>query len=141
MMLAALIGLGWAGVHYYRRIRRRTQALMQLLEHADHLERDLRECRERLERAHSMMAVAPGVPASGEPDARAAVDAGLRSLLEHRLWIRDHAEDATQLELDRAVDALTQARNQLEPQLKALDQAQRELDQAVLDRLDRGNPA
>jgi hypothetical protein len=111
-----------------------------MLDDADRLETDLKECRRRLDRAHAVMAVAPGVPAAGQSDARLAVDAGLRSLLEHRLWIRDRAPDASQQELDAAVTALAQARRQLEPQLRALDEAQRELDQAVRDHLDREAP-
>jgi hypothetical protein len=121
----------------YRHLRRRTNALHRLLDDADHLESDLKECRQRLDRAHAVMAVAPGVPAAGESDARLAVDAGLRSLLEHRLWIRDRAPDASQRELDAAVSALAQARARLEPQLQALDHAQRELDQAVREHIER----
>lgn len=139
LILAALAiaAFGWLG---YRRLHRRGQALRRMLDDADRLETDLKECRRRLDRAHAVMAVAPGVPAAGQSDARLAVDAGLRSLLEHRLWIRDRAPDASQQELDAAVTALAQARRQLEPQLRALDEAQRELDQAVRDHLDREAP-
>jgi hypothetical protein len=139
LILAALAiaAFGWA---QYRRLRRRGQALHRMLDDADCLEADLKDCRRRLDRAHAVMAVVPGVPAAGESDARLAVDAGLRSLLEHRLWIRDRAPDASQQELDAAVAALAQARERLEPQLQALDHAQRELDQAVREHLDRESP-
>lgn len=136
IVLAALAVAAFA-VLSYRRLRRRTNALHCLLDDADHLESDLKECRRRLDRAHAVMAVAPGVPAAGESDARLAVDAGLRSLLEHRLWIRDRAPDASQQELDAAVSALALARARLEPQLLALDHAQRELDQAVREHIER----
>ncbi len=120
-----------------KRLRRRTRALRRLLDDADDLEHDLRECRQRLDRAHAVMAVAPGVPATGETAARESVDAGLRSLLEHRLWIRDRAPDADQHELDAAVRALRDARARLQPQLVALDHAQRDLDQAVRERIEK----
>lgn len=121
----------------YRRLHRRNLALHRLLDDADRLETDLRECRQRLDRAHAVMAAAPGEPVAGENDARQAVDAGLRSLLEHRLWIRDHSPRATQKELDNAVTALSHARANLEPQLRALDHAQRGLEQAVRERIER----
>jgi len=121
----------------YRRLHRRNLALHRLLDDADRLETDLRECRQRLDRAHAVMAAAPGEPVAGEADARQAVDAGLRSLLEHRLWIRDHSPRATQKELDHAVTALSHARANLEPQLRALDHAQRGLEQAVRERIER----
>lgn len=120
----------------YRRARRRNLALHQLLDDADRLESDLKECRQRLDRAHAVMA-SPGVPVAGEADARQAVDAGLRSLLEHRLWIRDHSPSASQKELDSAVTALARARARLEPQLRELDHAQRGLEQAVRERIER----
>ncbi|HET7267005.1 MAG TPA: hypothetical protein VFJ15_02765 [Oleiagrimonas sp.] len=121
----------------YRRIQRRNLALRRLLDDADRLESDLKECRQRLDRAHAVMAAAPGTPLAGETDARQAVDAGLRSLLEHRLWIRDQSARASLKELDNAVTALSRARASLEPQLRALDHAQRGLEQAVRERIGR----
>lgn len=138
LVVAIIVAVG--GLLRHRRLRRRTLAVRHLLDDADRLEADLKECRQRLDRAHAVMAVAPGVPAAGEVNARHAIDSGLRSLLEHRLWIRDRAPTATQQELDTAVDALTQARARLEAQLRALDNAQRELDQAVRERIEREAP-
>lgn len=125
-----------ASLLHFRHLRRRHAALHQLLDHADQLEADLKECRQRLDRAHAVMEVSPGQPVTGEADAREAVDAGLRSLLEHRLWIRDHSPRASQRELDDAVTALDRARSKLEPQLRALDHAQRELEQAVREHIE-----
>src|SRR5699024_8141280 len=115
----------------YRRLHRRHKALQQLLDDADRLESDLKTCRQQLDRAHAVMAVSPDVPVAGESDARQAVDAGLRSLLEHRLWIRDRAPQASQKDLEGAAEAMSRARAKLESQLRALDQAQRGLEQAV----------
>lgn len=121
----------------YRRMSRRHTALRQLLDDADRLESDLKTCRQQLDRAHAVMAVSPDVPVAGESDARQAVETGLRSLLEHRLWIRDRAPQASQKELEDAAAAMSHARARLEAQLRALDQAQRELEQAVREHIDR----
>lgn len=102
-----------------------------LLEGADQLETDIKKCRSLLARAHAAVAVAPQVPAAGSADAQGAIDQALRSLLAHRLWIRDHAPQATQAELDTAVDALTHAHQAVRGQLAALIAAQQELDAAV----------
>lgn len=135
----------FAGLVFYGRRalldRRRTNALRALLENADQLEKDLMECRQRLNEAHAVMTATSGAPAHAETEAREAVDSGLRGLLQHRLWIRDHAETASQQQLDEAVEALRQARQQMEPQLAALGNAQRDLDQAVRDRIEREKPA
>jgi hypothetical protein len=127
-VLFALVA-GWR----HRRWRRREASLRALLEGADRLEADIKQCRERLDLAHRTVAVSPGVPAAGSADARSAVDHALRDLLSHRLWIRDHAGDASQAQLDEAVGALDRARAQIDQQLGELGEAQRELDQAVRD--------
>lgn len=114
-----------------QRGRRRQKTLTALLDHADRLESDLKECRERLQRAHAVMAETPDSPATGEREARTALDSGLRAVLQQRLWIRDEAPSATQAELDQAVAALAKARLQIEPGLRALDEAQHALDAAV----------
>ncbi len=133
---AALIVALLAVILLMRRQSRRRRALRALYRGADALEHDLKECRARLERAHASMNVAPGVPAAGEADARTAVDAALRELLEHRLWLRDQSDDANQHELDAAVAALDKARATLSEQLAALDSAQRALESAVRERIE-----
>ncbi len=139
LLLVILAGLFFQGRRILRE-HRRTHALRSLMEHADRLEKDLIECRTRLKQAHAVMSATSGAPGAAETEARQAVDSGLRSLLQHRLWIRDHAETASQQELDTAIEALHQARQRMEPQLAALGRAQRDLDQAVRDRIERDHP-
>ncbi|HET6632365.1 MAG TPA: hypothetical protein VFG73_06615 [Rhodanobacteraceae bacterium] len=123
----------FAGVRQWR-WHRRERMLRALVDGADQLEGDIRECRTRLQQAHAAVSVSPQVPAAGGADARVAVDDALRDLLAHRLWIRDHAEDASQQQLAAAVEALSQARQQIDGQLSDLGDAQRELAQVLVER-------
>lgn len=136
IIVLAVAGCAWAFAHQRR--RRRHGALQDLHDHADRLERDLKDCRERLQRAHAVMSSHPEQPAAGELEARHAVDSGLKALLRQRLWIRDRAPSASQRELDEAVDALLRARHQLEPRLQELDDAQAALDTAVREQIHKG---
>ncbi|MEO7149592.1 MAG: hypothetical protein ABIY40_06635 [Rhodanobacteraceae bacterium] len=130
--IAAVVAI----VFLMHRQARRRRALRSLHRGADGLEHDLKECRARLERAHAAMTVAPELPAAGETDAHAAIDAALRELLAHRLWLRDSADDANQRELDAAVFAIGKARESLSQQLDALASAQHALDAAVRERIE-----
>jgi hypothetical protein len=55
------------------------------------------------------------------------VQAGLRDLLAHRLWIKQHAETASTAELDAACSAIDQSRQVMESQLARLDTITNEL--------------
>lgn len=120
-----------------RRDDRRIELRHQLLELADLLEADLKICRGRLQQAHAVMSLNPDQPAASEQDARHAIDAGLRSLLQQRIWIRDRSADAALLELDQAVASMSDARDRLQPLLRELNQAQRELDDAMREHIPR----
>lgn len=136
VVIIVVVGLcAWAVAQ--QRSRRRHGALQDLLDHADRLETDLKDCRNRLAKAHAVMSVSPDLPTSNEVEAQHAVDSGLRALLSQRLWIRDRAPQASQRELDEAVDALAQARRKLEPRLRALDDAHAALDAAVREHIHR----
>lgn len=115
---------------------RHQRALRTLYIEADGLERDLKACRSQLARAHASMSMGPNQPAAGETEARQAVDAALRELLAHRLWLRDEADNAKQRELDAAVSAIGRARGALGKQLEELDTAQRALETAVREKIE-----
>ena len=104
---------------------------------ADRLEVDLKTCRSGLQQAHAVMSLNPDLPAASEQDAQNAIDAGLRALLQQRLWIRDRSPRASQRELDEAALSMTAARNRLQPLLHALNQAQRDLNSAMRDHIRR----
>lgn len=132
-VIAIVLGFyaGWRQWRWHRRER----ALRALMDGADQLEADIRECRTRLNQAHAAVNVAPQLPTAGDADARSAIDEALRDLLAHRLWIRDHVADASQAQLDTAVTALTDARHRIDQQLAALGDAQRELNAVLQEHL------
>ncbi len=120
-----------------RRQARRTVSLQHLLDLADRLEVDPKTCRSGLQQAHAVMSLNPDLPAASEQDAQNAIDAGLRALLQQRLWIRDRSPRASQRELDEAALSMTAARNRLQPLLHALNQAQRDLNSAMREHIRR----
>lgn len=139
VILAA--GLVGAALVFRKRGDRRTASLHRLLELADRLEADLKTCRAGLQQAHAVMSLNPDLPASSEQEARHAIDAGLRSLLQQRIWIRDQAPRASQGELDQAVSSMNDTRERLRPLLAALDRAQHDLDSAMREHLRREHDA
>lgn len=120
-----------------RRLVRRTDSLQRLLQLADLLEADLKTCRSGLQQAHAVMSLNPDQPAAGEQEARHAIDSGLRSLLQQRIWIRDCSPQAPQEELDDAVAVMSGTRDRLQPLLHALNQAQHELNDAMREHIRR----
>lgn len=136
--LPALLAVIACAVIIYILLRevRHQRALRTLYLEADGLERDLKECRSRLARAHASMSAGPSQPAAGEAEARQAVDAALRELLAHRLWLRDEAGGANQRELDAAVVAIGKARGALGRQLQELASAQNALETAVREKIE-----
>lgn len=123
-------------VYLLARQVRHQRALRTLYLEADGLEHDLKECRVRLQRAHASMSIGPHQPAAGETAAREAIDAALRELLAHRLWLRDEAGHARQRELDAAVSAIGKARGALGTQLRELASAQNALETAVREKIE-----
>jgi len=120
-----------------RQLERRTASMLRLLELADQMEADLKTCRSGLKQAHAVMSVNPDQPAASEQEAKQAIDAGLRSLLQQRLWIRDCAPDASQQGLDQAAADMSQTRARLHPLVRALERARHELDDVMREHIRR----
>lgn len=133
--LFVLLAIALIGAFVLRGMNRRNASLARLLELADRVEADLKSCRAKLKQAHAVMSTNPDLPAASEQEASHAVDAGLRALLQHRLWIRDHAPTASQGELDAATRAMGQTRDRLRPLLDALGEAQDDLDAAMREHI------
>jgi len=131
LLSAATVAMLW----WRRRQNGHMRRLQHLLDLADALETDLKTCRNGLAQAHAVMSANPDAPAASEQDAQRAVDAGLRALLQQRLWIRDRAAQASARELDAATAAMDHIRDRLRPLLQALAQAQHALDSAMREHI------
>jgi hypothetical protein len=134
VLLTALLGATWL---LRRRQMQRSASLRSLLDLADRLEADLKTCRSGLQQAHAVMSLNPDLPAASEQDAQHAIDAGLRGLLQQRLWIRDRSSQASQRELDEAAASMRSTRDRLQPLLQALTQAQSDLNSAMREHIRR----
>ncbi len=137
VLLTLLIAAVGGALLLRRRHNQRGARLKNLLDLADRLEADLKTCRTGLQQAHAVMSLNPDLPAASEQDARHAIDAGLRALLQQRLWIRDRSEQASEHELDEAAESMRTTRERLQPLLGALTKAQRDLDSAMRDHIRR----
>jgi len=116
-----------------RRWRRRETAIRALLDGADALEAQLLDCRERMQTLRGMLQDLPEemiVDADEALSADGKVQAALRDLLQHRLWIKQHAVDAGQPALDTAVAALRQSQRAMSAQLERLAEITRALQEA-----------
>jgi hypothetical protein len=116
-----------------RNLNRREQAIRALLDGADAFEARLQACRERMQRLREMLSILPeemSARADNALDADAKVQAALKDLLAHRLWIQQHAETAPIEQFNIARDALTQSGLTLSALLRRLDDASGDLERA-----------
>ncbi len=132
-----LVLAGGTALVLRKRQNHRGSSIRNLLDLADRLEADLKTCRSGLQQAHAVMSLNPDLPATSEKDAHHAVDAGLRALLQQRLWVRDRAASASQHELDEAAASMRDTRDRLQPLLQALSQAQTDLNSAMREQIRR----
>ncbi len=116
-----------------RSLRRRPALLAAVMDAADALERELYECRTRLREIPALVAaLPPSAPLSARATlvAEPQVQAALRDLLAHRLWLKEHATTATLAELESARGALATAKAALTTQLERLAEVRAELQAA-----------
>ena len=107
--------------------------MRQLLDGADALEAQLLECRARMQRLRDMLTALPEEMSADAYSALTAddkVQAGLRDLLGHRLWIKQHGASASAAEFDTACAAIERTRRVMESQLQRLDVITSELSAA-----------
>jgi chromosome segregation ATPase len=130
-LLAALVGTTlWLREVY---LRRRQLAIRALLDGADAVESQLQACRDRMQRLRSQLSILPeemSARADNALSADAKVQAALKDLLAHRLWIQQHAETATIAQFDAARIALDQSAKTLAALLQRLDDAASQLERA-----------
>jgi chromosome segregation ATPase len=130
-LVAALVGttLWIREVH----LRRRQLAIRALLDGADAVESQLQTCRDRMQRLRSQLSILPeemSARADNALSADANVQAALKDLLAHRLWIQQHAETASIAQFDAARIALDQSAKTLAALLQRLDDAASQLERA-----------
>ncbi len=116
-----------------RGLRRRDNALRELLDGADALERQLHEYRDRMTNLKRLVSRLPSdmtAPAMASINPENQVRTALRDVLAHRLWIKREGSTATLEALDLALSALTKSRDQLEQQLRLLDEVGLQLEDA-----------
>lgn len=129
---AAALLLLIPAVHQHR-LRQRERALRRLLDGADALEAQLLDCRARMQQLRAMLVALPE-EMSADADAALMADdkvqAGLRDLLGHRLWIKEKAASASRADLDAACSAIEQSLHVMNSQLERLDAITGELAEA-----------
>jgi uncharacterized coiled-coil DUF342 family protein len=106
LLAAGALFLMW---HLRRTSHGRYLAIRELLDAADALETRLRAAREEIE------AIAG--------DQFDPVRGAMQEILRQRLWLREHANDASLEHLQAVRDSLETARNKLEGQLRRIDSA------------------
>lgn len=115
-----------------RGLRQRT--LKRMLDLADEVEALLNRSAERMA---ALRPLVQRVPSDIAAEAQASLEGSLpireakRDVLQHRLWIKQNAESASQLELDQACAALDRVRERLDGQLAELDDVGGELANAT----------
>jgi uncharacterized coiled-coil protein SlyX len=113
--------------------RQRERAIRALLDGADALETQLQDCRQRMQRLRGMLTILPeemSADADTALSADAKVQAALRDLLAHRLWIKQHAVDASLQQLAAARSALDQSGATLRALIERLTTITADLEQA-----------
>ncbi len=136
LLLAGLLVLAVAAPLWWsHRLRLRRQlTLSRMLDLADQVEVLLDRSQERM---RSLRPLVERVPADIAAGAQASIDSSLpifeakRDLLQHRLWIQQHAGQASQVELDQACAALSRVRERLGSELHDLDRVRRDLAHAT----------
>jgi len=113
--------------------RQREASIRALLDGADALEAQLQECRQRMQRLREMLSVLPeemSADATSALSADAKVQAALKDLLAHRLWIQQNAAGASAQQLGAARAALAQSSTTLSAQIDRLGSATADLERA-----------
>lgn len=120
-----------------RRRMRRKRLLGEIFDSADRFEQQLYACRDQLGELQPFIDQETTESRPVHGNAGAQVQLALRDLLAHRLWLRDHAAQASLAEIANAHDALQQSRVTLTAQLGELSEARDDLQLALRDMSER----
>ena len=146
LLLIALAGVVVLALAWQRErgLRQRDNAIRTLLDGADALEAQLQECRQRMQALKEMLVALPEEMSEHANTALSAddkVEAALKDLLAHRLWIQQNAATATAEQLEAARAALAQSGATLQAQLDRLAAIADDLKQAQANAQSIGPPA
>lgn len=124
LTLASLvvIGLLWRLLQ----LRRRQDHLRGIMDSADALERELQDCRERMQNMHRWVSTLPSTLTSealASLNLDPLVQKALRDLLQQRLWLRDHGNDAPLAQLKRKREDIERSRRTLAEHMRKLEEA------------------
>jgi hypothetical protein len=127
-----------------RRSYARERAIQRFLDSADALERDLQECKKRMQAIQDWVARIPNEgtrKVSSMINADGSVAAALKLVLSRRLWLRDNHESASLIELKQAEENLVNSRASLAENMTKLEQMRVELERATdqLEMVNRSN--
>jgi hypothetical protein len=120
--------------HLRNKAKRRSDGLFHLLDLADDMERLLNLSQKRMQAMQTVVGRVPsdiGAIANAALDSSEKIKAVKRDLLQHRLWIQQHSDTASQHEIDNACTALARSRDRIALQLDALENAGADLVQAT----------
>jgi hypothetical protein len=141
LTIASLISL--AVVLKMQRSYARERAIRQFLDAADALERDLYDCKKRMQAMQDWLARFPSAgtrQVSGLLNADASVATALKLVLSRRLWLRDHHEVASLSDLKAAEENLASSSVSLAENIKKLETMREELERAA-DQLENASKA
>jgi hypothetical protein len=119
----------------------RERAIQRFLDSADALERDLQDCKKRMQAIQDWVARIPNEgtrKVSSLINADGSVAAALKLVLSRRLWLRDNHESAPLSELKQAEENLVNSRASLAENMTKLEQMRVELERAT-DQLEMVN--
>jgi hypothetical protein len=119
----------------------RERAIQRFLDSADALERDLQDCKKRMQEIQEWVAQIPSEgtrKVSSLINADASVASALKVVLSRRLWLRDHHESASLKDLKAAEENLVSSRTSLAENMIKLEHMRDELARAT-DQLELAN--
>lgn len=132
--LALISALSLALVWHVQRSLARERAIKRFLDAADGLERDLYDCKRRMQELQQWVA---GIPSEGTRqvsnllNADVSVANALKLVLSRRIWLRDQHDSASLAELKAAEENLANSRLSLAENMSKLEGMRDELERAT----------
>jgi hypothetical protein len=104
-------------------MRRRNSLIMRMLDDADLVEARLLECRDKMKGIVAMLGRLPSdITASARAtlDSESGIQKALKVVLQHRLWIRENANNASIVKLEEVSASIHRSLGELDLQISRL---------------------